>query len=285
FFAYITPNAPHGPFIAPPSNTEHFKKLGFKAQTAGFYGMIENIDENMGRLMAKLQEWNLYGDTILIFMSDNGMTGGGSGRGVLGKAPDGTELSAYNADMKGQKGSVDEGGVRVPFFIRWDGKFKAGAEVDRLAAHIDLLPTFAELAGAELPKKQVEGRSLMPLLEGAKPDWEDRYLVNHQGRWKTGAEPDNDQMKRFSIRNQRYRFVGNTALYDMEKDPGQKTNIIDQHPELVEQMRSYYDAWWKKTRPMMVNETAPMSKTKPYHVWYEAQQNDGGIPDWVAPAL
>ena len=84
FFAYIVTNAPHGPFIAPPSNTKRFTDLGFDAKTAGFYGMIENIDENVGRLMKKLDEWKLNEDTIVIFMSDNGMTGGGSGR--MGKA-------------------------------------------------------------------------------------------------------------------------------------------------------------------------------------------------------
>ena len=285
FFAYIVTNAPHGPFIAPPKNAQRLTRLGFSAKTAGFYGMIENIDENMGRLMEKLAEWDLYGDTLLIFMSDNGMTGGGSGQGVLGKAPDGTELKAYNAGMKGQKGSVDEGGVRVPSFARWDGKFKAGVDIDRLAAHIDLLPTFAALAGAKTPAGQVEGRSLLPLLESSPGEWEDRFIVNHKGRWRTGDEPNKSKMKAFSVRNQRYRLVDNKALYDMEKDPGQTTNVIDQHPELVESMRTFYDAWWKKTRPMMVNETAPMSKTRPFHVWYNEQMKAGGIPDWVAPAL
>ena len=80
FFAYITTNAPHGPFIAPPSNTKRFTDLGFGTRQAGFYGMIENIDENMGRLHTMLEQWDLYENTIVIFMSDNGMTGGGGGR-------------------------------------------------------------------------------------------------------------------------------------------------------------------------------------------------------------
>ena len=116
FFAYITTNAPHGPFIAPPKNTKRFTDLGFQAKTAGFYGMIENIDENFGRLLDKAEAWGLLENTVIIFMSDNGMTGGGSGRGVVGKTADGKGLTAYNAGMRGQKGSPDEGGVRVPFF-------------------------------------------------------------------------------------------------------------------------------------------------------------------------
>ena len=283
FFAYITTNAPHGPFIAPPKNTKRFTDRGFKKTQAGFYGMIENIDENMGRLLEKLKEWNLEESTVLIFMSDNGMTGGGSGRGVLGKTADGKPMEFYNAGMKGMKGSTDEGGVRVPFFIRCSSLFKAGQDIDRIAAHIDLLPTFAELAGAEIPKGQVEGRSLYPLLKNPKAEWPDRYFFTHKARWKTGAEPNEFQWKTFAVRNQRYRFVNGTALYDMEKDPGQTENIIDANPEVVTEMKKAYDAFWKETRPLMVNEEAPMSKTRPYHVLFNKQVEEGGIPDWVPP--
>jgi arylsulfatase A-like enzyme len=285
FFAYISTNAPHGPFIAPPKNTKRFTDLGFSEKTAGFYGMIENIDENMGRLMAKLEAWDLLSDTVVIFMSDNGMTGGGSGRGVLGQLPDGTKLEMYNAGMKGQKGSADEGGVRVPFFVRWDGHIKPGGDVDTIAAHIDLLPTLAALAGATPPAGQVEGRSLLPLIESGDAEWSDRYLFTHKGRWKTGQEPNDHQWKGFAVRNQQYRFVENNALYDMQEDPGQTTNIMDEHPEIVREMRAVYDTWWKKTRPMMVNEGVPMSPTRPFHVLYEKQMAGPGIPDWVEPEL
>ena len=115
FFAYITTNAPHGPFIAPPASRKRFEDMGFDGRTAGFYGMIENIDDNVGRLMAKLDDWNLFENTVVIFMSDNGMTGGGSGRAgkVIGKAANGDPLYPYNANMKGQKGSSDEGGCKL----------------------------------------------------------------------------------------------------------------------------------------------------------------------------
>jgi len=302
FFAYITTNAPHGPFIAPPKNTKHFTDLGFAGKPAGFYGMIENIDENMGRLMGKLEEWGLFKNTILIFMSDNGMTGGGSGRSGQ---PLAKGYPFFNAGMKGMKGSADEGGVRVPFLVRWDGHWKAGRDLDTVSAHIDVLPTFAAVAGIEtLPKNQVEGRSFLPLLTGEKKTLSDsRYLFTHKGRWKTGAEPNDFQWKNFAVRNQRYRFVGGgtaisvserqrkkgvspkDALFDMLKDPGQKTNIIHQHPEVAEKMRAAYNKFWKEARPLMVNESAPMSPTQPFHVWYAEQMKNGGIPDWKAPKL
>ena len=187
--------------------------------------------------------------------------------------------------MKGQKGSADEGGCRVPFFVRWDGSIKAGQDVDRIAGHIDVFPTIAALAGARLPDGQVEGRSLLPLIDNPKADWSDRYLFTHKGRWKTGANPDESQWKGFAVRNQQYRFVDNNSLYDMQKDPGQQNNVVEQHPDVVDAMRAEYDRWWKATRPLMVNEDAPMSPTRPFHEAYHKQEAAGGIPPWDPPVL
>lgn len=298
FFAYISTNAPHGPFIAPPENEKRFTDLGFEKKTAGFYGMIENIDTNVGALLNKLEEWELMEDTVVIFMSDNGMTGGGSGR--LGKpagtAPDGTKMLPYNANMKGLKGSADEGGVRVPFFVRWDGKIKADQQLDHVTAHIDILPSLAALAGAEIPKGQVEGRSFLPLIENADAAWEDRYLFTQKARWKTGSEPNEHQWKSYAVRNHRFRFVGGgggdastlaekDALYDMEKDPAQTTNVISENEKIALQMKKAYDEFWKEARPLMVNEDVPMSPTRPYHVLFNKQKEEGGIPQWKAPKL
>lgn len=282
FFAYITTNAPHSPFVAPPANTEHFKKLGFGAQEAGFYGMIENIDENIGRLMATLEERKLLENTLVIFMSDNGMTGGGSGNPnkPLGKQPDGTPMNFYNADMKGLKNSTDEGGVRVPFFVRWDGHFKPGRDIDTIAAHLDILPTLADLTGAKLPENQVEGRSLLPLLKDPKSPWKDRFLFTHIGRWPTGEDPDRSKFKNYAVRNQRYRFVAPDKLYDMEKDPSQTTNVAAAHPDIISSMTTAYEQFWSEARPLMVNEDAPMSKVQPFHADYYKQEKEEGIPLW-----
>ncbi len=165
FFAYIVTNAPHAPFLAPPENEKRFTDRGFTKDQAGFYGMVENIDENMGRLLEKYENWGLAENTVLIFLSDNGMVGGTPSRPgvVMGTTEQGEPMLAYNAGMKGLKGSVDEGGVRVPFFVRWDGHVRAGRDAPQLTAHIDLFPTLAELAGAEIPTDQVEGRSLLPI--------------------------------------------------------------------------------------------------------------------------
>ena len=284
FFAYITTNAPHGPFIAPPQNTKRFTDLGFSEKDAGFYGMIENIDENIGILMNKLEEWDLTRDTILIFMSDNGSVGGMVREDIkLGTSKDGKPMRGFNAGMKGTKGSAHEGGVRVPFFVRWPGKFKAGQSIDKISAHIDIFPTLAEIAGmVQLPEGQVEGRSLVPLLKDPKAKWKDRYFFTQVARWKTGSEPTDHMWKRFAVRNQRFRLVDN-SLYDMNKDPRQTEDIADKHPEKVQLMRNAYEKFWKEARPLMVNEDEPMSLTRPFHVLHARQLEERGIPDWKVP--
>ncbi|BCX46319.1 arylsulfatase [Haloferula helveola] len=287
FFAYISTNAPHGPFIAPPEDEKYFQDLGFGKAQAGFYGMIENIDVNMGRMMKRLEEWKLLDDTVVIFMSDNGMTGGGSGnpKKPLGKLPDGTPMEFYNAGMKGLKNSTEEGGVRVPFFVRWDGHYEAGRDIGTIAAHLDILPTLAELAGAKVPEKQVEGRSLLPLLKDPDATWEDRMFFNHIGRWPTGADVEKFKWKSFAVRNQRFRMVGKDQLYDMEKDPAQTTNVISEHPEVAVRMAAAYEDFWKEAVPLMVNEKVPMSKTRPFHEDYRKQEQEGGIPMWEPASI
>jgi len=282
FFAYIATNAPHAPYNAPPSNAKRFTDLGFDNDQAGFYGMVENIDENIGRLMESLKSTGLLSNTVVIFMSDNGTAGikANKPNAPIGKASDGTELFMYNAGMKGLKGSVDEGGVRVPFYVRWDGKIEGNRTISNVVAHIDVFPTIASLAGADLPNDQVEGRSMLPLITDNAAKWEDRLLFDHTGRWPTGAEPNDYQWKNYTVRSPQYRLVDGKFLFDMLADPGQTNNCIDPHPEIADKMRKAYDQWWQVTRPMMVNETAPMSATRPFHEAFFKQQKAEGIADW-----
>ena len=125
----------------------------------------------------------------------------------------------------------------------------------------------------------------LPLIEGTTANWPDRLLFTHKGRWKTGEEPNKFKLQNFAVRNQRFRFVGNNALYDMVKDPSQTKNVVEEHPQLVADMRAAYEEFWKETRPLMVNEDVPMSPTRPYHELYRKQMESTGIPDWETPAL
>ncbi len=286
FFAFLSTNAPHGPFIAPPKNVSRFTDLGFTKKHAGFYGMVENIDENMGRLLKKLNEWKLEENTILIFMSDNGMTFNGAGKAgqILGQTPSGKDLKNYNAQQKGFKVSPDEGGVRVPFFIRWKGTLPSNRDISNVTAHIDLLPTLAEIAKTTFPKSQVEGRSFLPLLKDPTSTWPDRFLFTQIGRWRLRDEPNHHQWNHFAVRNHRFRLVGN-KLYDMINDPSQKNDIADKHPEEIKKMRAAYDQFWKEARPLMVNEKVKLSKSRPYHDLYNKQLKAQGIPNWIPPQL
>lgn len=284
FFAYITTNAPHGPFIAPDKNRRKFEKLGFKKDLAGYYGMIENIDENIGRLSHYLEKWQLEENTLVIFMSDNGAAKRGAGReGILGNK-DGQELRFYNAGMKGMKGSVYEGGTKVPCFFYWKGKLKPNAIGKQLSAHIDIMPTLLELAGEDIPAR-IDGKSLLPILENTDIDWPERTLFFHLGRWKSGSDPEKAKYNNFAVRNARYRMIDNKELYDILADPGEQNNLYASKPAVVKKMMHAYEAWWQEVRPLMVNENVPLSQTRPYHVWFKEQMNKEGIPPWKEPQL
>ncbi|MDB9742077.1 sulfatase-like hydrolase/transferase [Akkermansiaceae bacterium] len=278
----------------PKKYQNHFEELGFSRQEAGFYGMIENIDDNMGKFFKQLGQWNLMENTIIIFTSDNGMTrlgcglNGHAGRPQvqLGTDKDGKPMMTYNAGMKGLKGTVDEGGVRVPFLVQWDGKIKEGKTVDTVVNYLDIMPTLTDLCDAESPASQpYSGRSLRPLLFEKNPKWGDRFQFQQVTRWPKGRSPDDFKWKRYSVRNERFRLVEG-ILYDMENNPDQTIDVTAQHPELVSKMKSAYEKFWDDSRPLMINEDMPLAEKKPYHVDYKKQNDDsrsapnfGGLSD------
>jgi arylsulfatase A-like enzyme len=228
FFCYLTTNAPHGPYNV----AEKYKKMyeGNKdVPNAAFYGMITNIDENMGRLTKKLKALGLEKDTILIFMTDNG-TAAGFRRGV-----------GFNAGMRGTKGSEYDGGHRVPCFIRWpSGGLEGGRDVDRLTAHIDMLPTLVGLCGLRKPRGvKFDGDSLAPILKEHVRNWPARILLVHSQRIENP-----EKWRKSAVMMERWRLVNGKELYDIKADPGQKNNIADEHPKVVKKLRKAYEDWW-----------------------------------------
>lgn len=280
YFAYISPNAPHGPMIAPEKYKKRWLDAGWEKKVAGRYGMIENIDDNFGLLMQKLDEWNAWDNTLVIFMTDNGQAGRGGKK-------NGKHQKLFAGGFKTGKGSSYEGGTHVPAFWRWKGVLKEGQDINALAAHVDFFKTFCELAGTPVPGgiQQLDGRSLLPLLENPKSNWPDRELFIHVGRWGKDEDPNGSKFKKCAVRTQRWRFVNNKELYDIANDPFETKNVADQHPEVVEQLRKAYDKWWAETVPLMVNEDRPYAKEHPQEVRYEKQLKERGIPDWVPPKL
>ena len=274
FFAYISTNAPHSPYIVDEQYSNPYKDK-CNAQQAAFFGMITNIDDNMGLLMRKLDEWNLADNTLLVFMTDNGSAKGSK---------------VFNAGMRGGKGVVNEGGTHVPLFMRLPGLTTAGVDNATLARHYDILPTLAEVAGAKLPAgRKFDGRSLVPLIEDSASPWPDRYFFFHTGRWaKAGLankfgqgdpNPDHSKYRSFGVRDEKWRVV-NKRLYDLQNDPGEDIDVSKQHPKVAAKMVSAFDQWWDEVRPMMVNEDASLDVPKPFRELFKKQKASTGIPKW-----
>ena len=280
FFAYITLNAPHGPMIAPAKYEKRFADQGWEDRIQGRYGMIENIDDNFGFLMTKLEEWGSLENTLVIFMTDNGQAG------KSGKL-NGVQTPIFSAGFKTGKGTPHEGGTHVPSFWYWKNTLKSGVDIPSLTAHIDLYRTFCELAGVKIPNhiQKIDGRTLVPLLENPKALWNDRKLFIHKGRWEKDTDPNASKLESFAVRTQRWRFVNNAELYDISNDPYESTNVFDQYPEIVAELRKAYDRWWEETLPLMVNENVPYAPKQPQAVRYEKQLKTRGIPNWTPPKL
>ena len=283
YFAYVSLNAPHGPFInnAPEKYQKRFLEAGYDKGTAVRYGMVENIDDNFGRMMAKLKEWNALENTLIIFMTDNGMS-------MPPIKHNGKKFRGYNAGMKGGKNSPYEGGTHVPFFMQWDKVLKPGVDIKALTAHVDLYQTFCDLAGVNLPEKmqKMDGRTLLPLIEDANATWSNRELFVHCGRWDTGKWEDH-KFKKAAVRTERWRLSNNNGLYDILADAGEKNNVFDANPEIVAKLQASYDKWWESVLPLMVNEGLPKvaPEDQPLVKRYYKQLEAYGIPDWSPDSI
>lgn len=258
FLLYVPYNAPHTPLQVPTNYLNHYKNIDFtrgdywrqghplpakidQDTTARVYAMVENIDDNVGRLLRKLDELELTERTIVIFLTDNG-----------------PQQPRYTAGLFQRKGSVHEGGIRVPFFVRWTGTLDAGKELELIAAHIDVAPTLLELCNVPKPPEvKFDGLSLAPLLrlgQGEKLSWPDRTLFF---QWHRGDEPQ--IYRAFAARSQRYKLVQPEGaqdkqpfdsipafkLYDMSVDPFETKDLAEHLPDVVERLRLEYAAWFR----------------------------------------
>lgn len=297
FYCYIATNAPHGPYIAKPEDRALYEGKGLGPDVENFFGMIHNIDQNVGKLVAKLDEWGIANNTLFIAINDNGGTAG---------------VKVFNAGMHGAKGSPWLGGTRGFSFWRWPGTLTP-ADCGALTAHIDFFKTISSLAGAKLTPaleaQSAEGRSLVPLLENPKISWDDRYLFSHTGRWPKGNDPDKAKVNNAAIRNAQYTLVSEAAgpraaaargkgkasakaaatppaepkatgpkwqLFDVLADPGQTKDIAADKPEVVTQLSAEYDKWWASLKGQYdVNENAIGPKLNPFAERYWKQFGGG----------
>jgi len=245
FFLYLATNAPHGPYRVDDRWSDPYREKIKWKNGAEFYGMIANFDHNMGKLRSKLADLGLAKNTILIFMTDNGTSNGGTF-----EKPSGLLTSGYNAGMRGKKSSIYEGGHRVPFFIRWPrGGLIENRTVPHLAAHIDVLPTLAELCDLKLPDPyQPDGISFAKTLkEVDAAGHRDHLIVQYHGgpQFKILPEP----WSYSCILKDQWRLINGEELYDLRSDPGQRKNVADQQPDVVKKLKSYYLPFWDSVSP------------------------------------
>jgi arylsulfatase/arylsulfatase A len=256
FFVYLPTNCPHGPFDdVTPDEYAYYKQQGISADKfpqspgneipramnadtqARVYAMIDNIDQNVGRLLKWLDAEKLADNTLVIFMTDNGRATPG-----------------YNAGLRGNKGMVYDGGIKSPFFACWPGKLQPGVASDRIAMHIDITPTILEVCGVAKPADlKLDGRSIWPLLTRQAANWSERTLFSQSHR---GDEPV--LYHNMAARNQRWKLVSATGfggeklppggpkfeLFDMQSDPYEQHDVAAEHPEIVSQLKSQYEAWF-----------------------------------------
>lgn len=234
FFTYLATNAPHGPLFVPAKYRELYADQ--KPPVARFFGMIANIDENIGLFDEFLHESGLAENTIVVFLTDNGGTAG---------------VPVFTAGMRGRKIELYEGGHRVPCFVRWPaGRLREPGDESELTQVQDLLPTLIDLCDMTLQMKPTfDGLSLAPLLRGETDSLPDRTLVIQFSRMNEPRPSKGDACVLWN----RWRLVQDKELFDLATDPEQKTNVIDRFPDIAVRLRDYYDRWWAGVAPR-VNE-------------------------------
>ena len=241
FFVYLATNTPHGPLQIADKYADPYRKMGLTEKTSRLYGMVSNIDDNFGRLLAKIRELGIEDNTVVIFMSDNG------------PCPSTIEKDRFMDGLRGQKATVYENGIKVPFFIRRPGYFKAGQKIDRITSGIDIMPTLLSICNLDPPESgSFDGIDLTSLLDGTCKSWPDRTLYC---QWHRGEVPE--LYRCFAVRNQRYKLVqaqgwtgeGDSTqfkfeLFDIAQDPGEKNDLADKYPEIVAEMKQKYVEWF-----------------------------------------
>jgi arylsulfatase A-like enzyme len=285
WFCYLAYNAPHSPFQSPEKEFAKYQAMGLDDATAAVYGMCENLDTNIGRVLASLDEWKLAEDTIVIFFTDNGPA-----------------TERFNSGLRGKKGTLYEGGSRTPLLVRIPGH--RPSVVPTLASALDLLPTLCELCGVP-PKTAfpLDGRSLVPLLEGKTEGWPERDLFI-----QNFAQRDLKRLQGTVI-TQRFAAVNpgkGWELYDLQTDPGQQHDLAATSAPIVADLAKRFEAWWSDVSQGVTQDRPPVpvghpeepiaeasaaqaelvgglqySNKAPNNAWITGWQNPDAHADWA----
>jgi len=253
FFCFLAYNAPHSPFLLDTSHygqpegdklIEKYLAKDLPLREARIYAMVERIDQNLNRLLQSVHDLGIEQETIVIFTSDNG--------GVS---------RAFKAGLKGGKGSAYEGGIRVPFVVRWPSHFPAGKMTDAMVGQIDLFPTFCELAGVNVPDGiKLDGKSILSLMQqggGKSPHkylyhtW-DRFSPNPYHRWSIHGEQFKLVQHDPWMKKKKHEIQG--QLYDLKADPGETIDLARKYPEKAQALRTEFLRWFEDVTAGQVYE-------------------------------
>lgn len=223
FLSILAYNTPHTPYQVPDEYYNKFRNTGMDEAKAAIYGMVENLDYNIGRVLTELSKSGLDKNTVIVFLTDNGPNGW-----------------RFNGNMKGIKGWVDEGGVRVPCFMKVPWMDTTENQINAITAHIDLFPTLASVCNVTLPQGLwIDGLDLSPLLRNPSKKFPERFIYTDRG---LGSK------KPFAVRSEKYLLSvsEDTLLFDLETDPGQKSDISRKNPEMLNTMMAKYNKWYRE---------------------------------------
>ncbi len=277
FFCYLATNAAHAPYNVAQAYKQPYLDKGIEEPRASFYGMITNLDENVGRILKTLDERGLADNTIVLFMTDNG-----TAAGYVPAGPRGGQPKGFNAGMRAMKGSQYEGGHRVPCFIRYGRELPTDRDVPQLCAHLDVLPTLARLCQLDTSGiEKLDGIDIVDRVRGSQP-WPVRSLIVQSHRVEK-PEP----LRKSVVMRDQWRLVDGQDLYDLSADPGQvKPLPVAENAGIFKTLLADYHAWWndmrvdsEKVSSIVLGAQAAPSVRLTSHDWHGPQ------PVWSQAAV
>jgi len=207
---------------------------------AKYAGMIESMDDNVGRIMKKVKDLGIEDNTVIIFHSDNG-----------GLATAGVEATS-NLPLRAGKGWLYEGGLRVPFIMKWPGKTIPGSESDAIVSSLDFYPTLLEMAGLPLkPEQHMDGKSMVPLLQGKLSNYQGSVFFHYPHKWPAHIRKGEAGAATSAVRVGDYKLIyflnsKTTQLFNLKNDPGETSDLAKEMPELEKHMMGILQGWWNR---------------------------------------
>ena len=258
FFLFLSYNAPHIPNQVPLKYEQEYTEKGLAPHLAKVYGMITCLDDGIGRVLEALKKQDLEEETIVVFLSDNGPQMESSRQMQQFRSREWHQMDAmwkgvgrYNANLRGEKATVYEGGIRSPFFARWVGHLPLGKILDVAASHIDVLPTLLDLCDVPLPEgSALDGRSLAPFLKAGRGEALDRTLYFWSDAPKTGVGPRLGLNRRnYAVRRGPWKLVRGNELFDLSRDPYEQKNLAGSQPGRVKELQEAFECWAREVVP------------------------------------